>query len=106
MLKVLALGLTVGYSSVIGSATNQDSTMNTSTHTSLTMQQITVSVEGFKAKVLLTRFNGSRLWAARGSIDGGNFDIVLHDGIARQSFQKATALRLAELFIRTGREFL
>ena len=80
--------------------------MSTSTYTTPHMQQISVKIEGFKAKALLTRFNGSRLWAARGSLDGESYNIVLHDGIARQSFLKATAMELAERFIRTGRDFL
>jgi hypothetical protein len=78
--------------------------MNTSTFRSETIEQITVTVEGFKARALLTRFAGERTWAVRGA-NFERFDVVLRDG-ERERFLKSTAMRLAEQFIRTGREYL
>ena len=81
--------------------------MNLSTYKTPHMTQIAVTVEGFNERALLTRFSGSRLWAVRGSFGNDRpYDVILHDGISRQSFLKGTALELAERFIRTGREFL
>ena len=78
--------------------------MNTSTYKSETMEQISVSIDGYNSRALLTRFVGDRTWEARGA-DFDKFNIVLHDG-SKTKFTRSTALRLAEQFIRTGREFL
>ena len=71
------------------------------------MEQIRVTIAGYDTRALLTRFKGSRTWSVRGTHDSNaiNFEIVMHDG-DRTRFVRATALRLAEQFIRTGREFL
>lgn len=78
--------------------------MKTSTYTSHGMQQISVTVDGFTARALLTRFAGERTWSVRGAVYE-KFDIVCYDG-TKTKFTRSTALELAEQFIRTGREFL
>ena len=78
--------------------------MNTSTYRSDSMEQISVTAEGFKNRALLTRFAGERTWAVRGAYYD-DFNVVMHDG-EKTHFLKSTALELAEQFIRTGREFL
>ena len=78
--------------------------MNTSTYKSDSIEQISVTVEGFDSRALLTRLVGQRTWAVRGAY-ADDFSVVMHDG-EKTRFIKSTALRLAEQFIRTGREFL
>ena len=78
--------------------------MNSSTHRSETMEQISVTVEGYTERALLTRFAGERTWSVRGAVYD-QFDVECHDG-AKIRFTRSTALRLAEQFIRTGRDFL
>jgi len=71
------------------------------------MEQMRMTIEGYNARVLLTRFKGNRTWSVCGTHDpeAYKYEIVLRDG-ERTRFVRATALRLAEQFIRTGREFL
>ena len=78
--------------------------MNTKHFKDSTVKQISVSIDGFPNRVLLTRFFSERNWSVRGEIYG-ELRVEMHDG-AKTMFQRATALKLAEQYIRTGREFL
>ena len=80
--------------------------ITTSTYRSESIEQISVTAEGFTNRALLTRFRGSRTWSVRGSFgDQMQYGVECHDGLKTQ-FIRATALELAERFVCTGREFL
>ena len=80
--------------------------MNTSTYKSGSIEQISVTIDGYANRVLLTRFKGSRTWSVRGSFGSqARYEVECHDGLKTQ-FIRATALELAERFITTGREYL
>lgn len=81
--------------------------MNLSHYRTEGFEQIRVTVDGYQARALLTRFAPWRTWSVRGtfSAEGIEFPVVMHDG-DKKLFLKSTALKLAENFIVHGREFL
>ena len=65
-----------------------------------------VSIEGFANKAQLCRLVGDRKWAVHGSDSwAGSFTVVCYDG-NNTEFSKKTAMKMAEQYIRHGREFL
>jgi hypothetical protein len=71
------------------------------------MVQILVTIDQFNAKAVLTRYRGgNRNWTVRGSYHAsGDFPVECQNG-TKNTFTRSDALRMAEIFILHGREFL
>lgn len=70
------------------------------------IETIWVSIDGFANKAQLCRLVGDRKWAVHGTDPWTrSFTVVCYDGDTTE-FSKSTAMKMAEQYIRHGREFL